>query len=211
MPNDFNGRVPWIMVALTLAIFVLAALLGGPGAVADADMIRLLATERASHLTLAQVAIALTNSGGAAGMISILLVAVAVLLLQRRWKLALWFGFVVLGGRAVVEMLKLAIARPRPDFGPYPVRVSSLSFPSAHAANSMITFLTIAVILPARFRVLAVAAAVCLSGVIGVTRPFLGVHWPSDVVGGWAFGIAWVTMLTRASGYWPASRGIRTI
>ena len=137
MPNDFNGRVRWIMVALTLAIFVLAALLGGPGAVADADMIRLLATERASHLTLAQVAIALTNSGGAAGMISILLVAVAVLLLQRRWKLALWFGFVVLGGRAVVE---IDIRTPRSDRTrnalPVPVSNAHASTAAAPAATT---------------------------------------------------------------------------
>ena len=57
----------------------------------------------------------------------------------------------------------------------------------------MITFLALALIAaPTKSRAAAITAAVAASALIGSTRPLLGVHWPSDVVGGWAFGIAWV-------------------
>ena len=116
----------------------------------------------------------------------------------------------VLGGRLVVELLKLAVDRPRPSFDPQPVAVSSLSFPSAHAANSMITFLTVALlIIPVRYRGMAVTAAISLSAAVGLTRPYLGVHWPSDVIGGWAFGTAWAVSLVAASHYWLASDASR--
>ena len=206
MSNLFVKHSPWLIVALAMVIFGLAGLLGGPGATPDVGIIQALAAERAAHPGLTSLAIAVTNIGGAPGMVSILTIAVVVLAVQRRWKTAWIVAAIVLGGRGAVELLKLVVDRPRPSFGPYPVGVSSLSFPSAHAANSMITLLTIAMTLPVRYRALATTAAVCLSGVVGSTRPYLGVHWPSDVVGGWAFGIAWAVSLTTASGYWLALR-----
>ena len=138
-------------------------------------------------------------------MIAILVAGMAALAMARKWRAALLLGLVVLSGRIAVETLKILIDRPRPDFGPYPVTVSSLSFPSGHAANSMMTFLAMALILtPERSRRSAVAAAVVASIVIGSTRPFLGVHWTSDVIGGWAFGIAWVVAGTELGRRWQA-------
>ena len=205
-------RLPWLIAAVALIAFIIAGLIGGPTAAHDVELIRTLGAERTAHPALTSLAITVTNIGGAPGMIAILVAVIGVLAFQRRWKKAAVFGGIALGGRVVVEGLKLLIDRPRPSFGPYPVSVSSLSFPSAHAANSMITFLAIAMlIIPARLRVIAVTAAVSLSGVIGATRPFLGVHWPSDVGGGWAFGIGWVIMLARASGYWLASDEFRSV
>ena len=136
----------------------------------------------------------------------ILLIAVALLAYARRWRSAISLALIVLGGRIAVEALKLAIERPRPHFSPYPVEIASLSFPSGHAANSMITFLALALIVaPARYRAAAVAAATSASVLIGSTRPLLGVHWPSDVVGGWAFGIAWVVIGVELSRRWIAT------
>ncbi len=213
MSDQVDRRLPWVIAALALTIFVLAGWLGGPGASPDVGLIRSLSSERSAHSGLTSFAIALTNIGGAPGMIAILLVVIAVMAVQRRWKQAAVFGAIVISGRAVVELIKLLVDRPRPSFGPYPVGVSSLSFPSEHSASSMITFLAIALLIaPARYRGVAVSGAVSLSGLIGLTRPFLGVHWPSDVVGGWAFGILWVVtavQLAKASGYWPASSEIR--
>ncbi len=110
---------------------------------------------------------------------------------------------IVIGGRIAIEVLKLAIDRPRPAFGPHPVEVHSLSFPSGHAGNSMITFLAIAMIaIPERWRGRAVAIALSSSIAVGLTRPFLGVHWPSDVIGGWVLGIGWVVALAALSRRW---------
>ena len=71
------------------------------------------------------------------------------------------------------------------------------------AGNSMLTFLAIALIaVPDRWRGRAVSLAIVASLAIGATRPYLGVHWPSDVIGGWAFGIAWVVALVALSRRW---------
>ena len=69
----------------------------------------------------------------------------------------------------------------------------------------MITFLALAlVVTPAKYRSAAITAAIAASVLIGSTRPLLGVHWPSDVIGGWAFGIAWVVALVELSRHWRA-------
>ena len=66
----------------------------------------------------------------------------------------------------------------------------SSSFPSGHAGNTMAVFLSVALIAaPPAWRRSAVILAIGLSVAIGLTRPYLGVHWPSDVIGGWSLGI----------------------
>ena len=106
---------------------------------------------------------------------------------------------IVLVGRALSEAQKYWIARVRPDLEPHLVVVKTSSFPSGHATSSMIFYLTLAFALTSgrRWRWPAVAGAVLLSLLIGISRVMLGVHWPSDVVGGWAFGMLWVLLTLR--------------
>ena len=193
MASEADHRLAWLIAVASLLVFILAGLLGGPASSADTAMIHWLAAERSQHPQLSDFSIGLTQLGGAPGMIAIVAVPLAALLVARKWRSALSLASIVLGGRIAVELLKLAVDRPRPHFGPYPVAIASLSFPSGHAANSMMTFLALALVAaPDGNRPKAIVAAVLASLVIGSTRPFLGVHWPSDVIGGWAFAIAWV-------------------
>ena len=106
---------------------------------------------------------------------------------------------IVLVGRGLSEAQKYWIARVRPDLEPHLVVVRTSSFPSGHATSSMIFFLTLALVLGegTRWRGLAVSAALLLSFLIGISRVMLGVHWPSDVIGGWAFGLLWVMLTLR--------------
>ena len=109
---------------------------------------------------------------------------------------------IVMIGRGLSELQKYWIARARPDLDPHLVVVKTSSFPSGHATSSMIFYLTVALALTAgtRWHRLAAASAVMLSLLIGASRVMLGVHWPSDVVGGWAFGILWVLTTLRLAG-----------
>lgn len=109
-------------------------------------------------------------------------------------------------GRGLSEAQKYTIGRVRPSLEPHLVVVKSNSFPSGHAASSMIFYLTIAVALagPTRWRFAAAGAAISFSLAIGTSRVVLGVHWPSDVIGGWAFGLLWVLLALR-----PAERLFR--
>ena len=118
-------------------------------------------------------------------------------------RFALGLVLVILVGRGITEVEKYWVARARPTLEPHLVVVKTSSFPSGHAASSMIFYLTLAVALVPghRARRVAAAGAILLSLLIGTSRVMLGVHWPSDVVGGWAFGLLWVLLTLR-----PAER-----
>ena len=118
---------------------------------------------------------------------------------------------VTLIGRALAEVQKYWIARVRPDLETHLVVVQTKSFPSGHATSSMIFYPTIALTLTVgtRWHRLSAAGAVVLAILIGVSRVMLGVHWPSDVVGGWAFGMLWVLLTLRIAQRLVASDPIR--
>ena len=107
-------------------------------------------------------------------------------------------------GRAFAELQKYSIARARPDLEPHLVVVKTSSFPSGHATSSMIFYLTVALTLTVgtRWHRAAAGAAILLSLLIGISRVMLGVHWPSDVIGGWAFGLLWVLLTLRIGQRW---------
>ena len=117
---------------------------------------------------------------------------------------------VAFGGRAIVEFMKWLLARPRPDFIDHPVVVHSLSFPSGHAGNSMIVYLALALIAgPVLTRRLwPVAAAAIFAVAIGLTRPILGVHWPTDVLAGWMLGVAWTLSTVWLLDKWMRGRPV---
>jgi membrane-associated phospholipid phosphatase len=119
-----------------------------------------------------------------------------------RSRFALGLLLVILIGRGLSEAQKYWIARARPTLEPHLVIVKTSSFPSGHATSSMIFYLTLVLALaPAAWRRPAAAAAILLSLLIGMSRVMLGVHWPSDVIGGWSFGLLWVLVTLR-----PAER-----
>lgn len=123
---------------------------------------------------------------------------------------ALLLLLITFSGRLMVELQKIAFARARPDAEGHLVAVHTLSFPSGHAANSMLVWLSIALIAaPARSRTAAVLLALLLSFLTGLTRLVLDVHWPSDLVGGWTFGAAWTLLMARLTGIADAPEPVR--
>ena len=109
------------------------------------------------------------------------------------------FLSITLIGRGLAEAQKYWVARVRPDIEPHLVVVKTSSFPSGHATNSMIFYLMLSLVLTrgTQWHRAAAAAAIALSLLIGLSRVMLGVHWPSDVIGGWAFGALWVMLSLR--------------
>lgn len=118
------------------------------------------------------------------------------LLLSGRRRLALFMLVATLGGTALVNVLKAAVARPRPELIPDGILVYTASFPSGHAMLSAVVYLTlgalIARLVPGKLlKLYIMAVAAVLTGLVGFSRVYLGVHWPSDVLAGWAIGAAW--------------------
>jgi undecaprenyl-diphosphatase len=146
-----------------------------------------------------------TALGGYAVLTLLVTSVVGYLLLSRRHHAAVFVVAATLGGLLVSNLLKGFYDRPRPDVVPHLSHVSSASFPSGHAMLSAVVYLTLGALL-ARIvegrwlRVYFLGVAVVLSVLVGVSRVYLGVHYPTDVVGGWAAGVAW------AVGCWLAAR-----
>lgn len=149
---------------------------------------------------LQQAATDITALGGVTVLSLVSVLAVAFLLLRRRWRQAGFTAIATMGGALLGSLLKGLFARPRPEVVPHLVEVTSLSFPSGHSLNSAIIYLTLAVMIARSFkdrtsRVFTVAVAVLLVLAIGCTRVLLGVHYPTDVLGGWTLGAAWALLV----------------
>ena len=175
------------ILAPSAIIFLVMLVAGGTGSRLD-EAIYLLLYAMPGIVAPARVATAL---GGWHILIPAALLGALYLALRRRRRDAFLLLAVALGGRLLVWLLKDIVARPRPGIEEHLVAVGSASFPSGHAANGLITWLALALLLPRRARSALVAAALRLSARIGLSRVVLGVHWPSDVIGGWALGLAW--------------------
>lgn len=135
-------------------------------------------------------------------MVVVALVTVTVvgyLVLQERLRSALFLVVAVVGGVALGALLKGIFDRPRPDVVPHMVEVLSESFPSGHTMVSAVVYPTLGVMLSrtvsrTRTRLYLLMVAVGLALIVGVTRVYLGVHYPSDVLGGWTLGFAWALL-----------------
>lgn len=140
------------------------------------------------------------TSLGSFVVLGIITLAVAsYLLLTGGRAAALLVVVAVVGGMAINSLLKIQFARPRPDLFVPAAKVFTASFPSGHAALSAITYLTLAALLARmtashRLRYYLMALAVTLTFLIGVSRVYLGVHYPTDILAGWCIGSAWALM-----------------
>ena len=193
----------WIPCSLAL-IFIAAAWLGGGRSRLDVATIQYLADARSELPRFSRGVIAFTQLGSAYSTLGLALASACYLAVSGKRRAAILLSVAIGLERIAADGLKLVFDRARPAFDLHAVSVNSSSFPSGHAANSMASFAIIAMIAaPPRLRSLAMTAAIVLSVLIGATRPYLGVHWPSDVIGGWALGLlaVWIAQAVgRRSG-----------
>ena len=141
----------------------------------------------------------ITGLGGIAILTFITLASALYLFLINKKGLALYLLAAVGTGAMFSSLLKAGFDRPRPDLVPHDTIVYTASFPSGHSLIAAIVYLTLAALLAEsqpryRLKLYILSLAVVITLLIGISRVYLGVHWPSDVVAGWLGGSAWAFM-----------------
>jgi undecaprenyl-diphosphatase len=194
------GVTAWGIAAVILAGLTGAAGAAGGGMLRGADEQALLWFSSVRTPLLDQIMTRLTRLGDGIVVTAIAVITGTVLALARRgWAAYLLLGSVV-GGQIMNNVLKLIFARPRPDLVEWGTNVLTASFPSGHAMSAMLGYGSLAFVinrLDSRPAVRATAwlvASLLILG-IGLSRVYLGVHYPTDIAAGFAAGYAWILFI----------------
>ena len=182
MTRYFWWGIALLVSSLAIGFAAISGALNG----ADVALFQALAMTHAKSAD-ATIAVAgfVTHLGDPGWRAGIMIVILFALIYRQSWRSAA--VFVVTVGLSITghSVAKEAFARPRPDLVPRLDFADTYAYPSGHAAGAMVILLLGALMLGGRK---SVVAAILVAAAIGLSRVALGVHWPSDVIGGWMFG-----------------------
>ena len=151
---------------------------------------------RVAHPWIADVMRDLSGLGSSVTLALVTLAACGYLAVTRSWATAAIVAAAAVSGAVAVALFKAGFARARPDSQLAQIVVDGASYPSGHSSMAAVVYLTLGALI-ARMRerrvekVYILGAAGMLALLVGVSRAAMGVHWATDVAGGWALGIAW--------------------
>jgi len=225
VPPSGNGPISWLAGHVNIVLVAVLLIVGGTwGFIELADEVREGDTQRFDDWAvramrraddpsrpigphwLPEVGRDLTALGGVA-VLSLTTAFVAGYLLIVRKYHAMWLVLAAtLGGLLISTLLKQLIDRARPDLVPHLSNVYTSSFPSGHSMLSAVVYLTLGALLTRlaserRVKLYFLAAALLLTFLVGVSRVYMGVHYPTDVLAGWTAGLVWALLCWLVARY----------
>lgn len=220
-----NGPVSWLAGHVNIVLVAVLLIVGGTwGFIELADGVRdgdtqrfddwaVRAMRRADDPSqpigprwLPEVGRDLTALGGVAVLTLTTVFVAGYLLIVRKYH-AMWLVLAAtLGGLLISTLLKHLIDRARPDLVPHLSHVYTSSFPSGHSMLSAVVYLTLGALLTRlaserRVKLYFLAAALLLTFLVGVSRVYMGVHYPTDVLAGWTAGLVWALLCWLVARY----------
>lgn len=196
---------------ILLAILKLASeIMEGETAAFDIALLRVMRAASQEGTPLTSIMLGITHMGDGVTLTMLVLLVVGFLFAARKHGMAAFLIVAATVGTLLVQCLKQWVDRPRPEVVAHWTTFSSASFPSGHAANSAIIYLTLAVLIARSVasngvRIYVVVSAMLLTFLIGLSRLYLGVHWPTDVLSGWILGTGWALFCWSVA-WWLQSR-----
>lgn len=162
----------------------------------DMWLLRLAQALREHHPGMVDIMRDLSGLGSTVAMTLLTAATTGYLLLSGNRRMAALVATAVASGAILVSLFKTAYGRERPALAYADFIASGLSYPSGHASMSAIVFMTLGGLVAstrtrAAERLYILGAAMLMTALVGLSRVALGVHWATDVLGGWAFGLAW--------------------
>ena len=220
VPARFEWPVLLVIAIVSVAVWIFIAVAAAvrDGSVHAFDTRLLLALRHPTDAAdpvgprwLEELARDVTALGGVGILSFITVCSVVYLLLNRKRYAALLVGTAVVGGVLLSTLFKASYDRPRPDLVVHLSQVYTASFPSGHSMMAAIIYMTLGALLARlhkewRTKIFLMVTAILLTLFVGVSRIYMGVHWPTDVLAGWAAGAAWASLCWLAA-LWFQSRG----
>jgi undecaprenyl-diphosphatase len=200
-----------VLVAIPFATLLFQVLAKGPLTRLDGSLANRLNDATYAHPAMVRVVKAVTWLGGVAWLTLVAVAGTVFAATRRQSRLALFIAVTCLGGAIVNSLVKLAVARPRPAVD-HPIATAlGKSFPSGHAMSSTVVYgaLLVAFLpaVPRRYRPAVVISVTVIVLAIGSSRLVLGVHFLSDVLGGFVLGLAWLSGAVAVFETWRVEEG----